>query len=266
MKKHISLLLAIACVLCLLGGCKSEDASDGQTAETTQASGVEETEPDQATCETQDTAAAESTETGETSAPAETTQPQEDSGIPYLQKVARADQPIFAGPGYDYAYVATVEIATAYTIVEEAWDGEGNLWGRLKSGIGWIDLTDVRAENAPSVTAGYADDTLLRSGDYVECIADETEYAVKLAFRPTEPVTNVSLTLLQFAGDTYEAAEALCFLEELLPDAPLVACVAFAGDMTVYGLSYTDSQGASHRYVISISGRNGSVVMEEIGT
>lgn len=59
---------------------------------------------------------------------------------PYLVYISDPDYPIYKGPGYEYACVGTVEIAAQYTIVEERYDSWGNLWGRLKSGAGWIAL------------------------------------------------------------------------------------------------------------------------------
>ena len=32
-----------------------------------------------------------------------------------------------------------------YTIVEEATDEAGKLWGKLKSGVGWICVSDISA-------------------------------------------------------------------------------------------------------------------------
>ena len=76
----------------------------------------------------------------------EDTEPQEPAtavpkkNVPYLQRIERSDQSIYEGPGYDYCFVDTVRQRGTYTIVEEVRDSEGNLWGRLKSGKGWICL------------------------------------------------------------------------------------------------------------------------------
>ena len=72
----------------------------------------------------------------ETAAPTE-------SAVPYLLRIERNDQSIHEGPSYDDIFVATVGEKGVYTIVEEATDAEGNLWGRLKSGIGW-QMDDCR--------------------------------------------------------------------------------------------------------------------------
>ena len=63
------------------------------------------------------------------------------SEFPYIIYVSDPNEPIYSGPGYGYSYEGTVEIATQYTIMEERYDNAGNLWGRLKSGAGWICLS-----------------------------------------------------------------------------------------------------------------------------
>lgn len=183
------------------------------------------------------------------------------SDVPHLETVHRADQSIFDGPGYDYSFVGTVELAGVYTIMEEVWDYEGNLWGRLKSGIGWIDLTDVRnSKNLQiPITANYADDTLLDSGNFHHCIADTSEYMVQVAFRANAVLTDVTFSSLQFSESGYEIAQVLCTLPELSPEKPLVADISFPGDLSAFGISFTVDGGSVYNYMICISGRNGAL-------
>ncbi len=48
---------------------------------------------------------------------------------------------IYAGPGYGYECVMTLDEQGAYTIVEEYYNSSTqSTWGKLKSGVGWIDL------------------------------------------------------------------------------------------------------------------------------
>ena len=107
---------------------------------------------------------------------------------PYRQRVTRPDEMIFSGPGYDEFCVGTVRKAGVYTIVEEVDDGEGHLWGRLKSGAGWIDLTQLQhREDFPMpISANYADDRLMNSGNFEHYLAPDAEYRVKIAFRAAE--------------------------------------------------------------------------------
>lgn len=254
----LCLVLTLAMMTGLLAGCGGTEAP----AET-QPSSVTPTEnpasPTQATEPVQTESPSEATE-----APTEASE--EIVGFqPYLETVYLADLPIFSGPSYDDGYAGIVEESGVYTIVEEAWDYEGNLWGRLKSGAGWINLTDSRiaAQAKVPVSAGYASQRLLSSGNYDQCICDESEYAVKIAFRFYEEVTDVCFSYLLFDGEAYVVADTAGAFPRLSPEKPMVMWLSFPGDMSCYGLYFTDSSGAPHRYIISISGRNGLVVLTE---
>lgn len=183
----------------------------------------------------------------------------------YLQRIERPDQSIYAGPGYDYGFVGVVEMAATYTIVEEMWDDEGNLWGKLKSGAGWVDLTEVQVRNVAKelVSANYADKTLLKSGKYHEFILEESEYLEKLAFRSYENVTDVQFTWLLWEEEGLQVDKVLHTIPELKAGEAFVAGVVFYGDMTMFGLSFVDGNGVTHYYSVSVSGRNGSLVFEE---
>ncbi len=62
------------------------------------------------------------------------------ANTPYLVRISDPEHPVFSEPGGKQ--VATVKKAATYTIVEER-DMDGVLWGRLKSGAGWIELTGL---------------------------------------------------------------------------------------------------------------------------
>lgn len=259
MKRVYSFILMLVFLLSLLGCANTKEAN--RTPAQTQPPAVA-TESAAEKAETEETTPEEITldaTTPEETIPA--TQPPTETS--YLQKVTRADQSIFDGPGYDYIFVGTVEVAGTYTIMEEVEDAEGNLWGRLKSGVGWIDLTDVRSDAHRPVTANYADQTLLSSGKYHHCAAYPVENAVQIALRATEALRDVTFYSMEFAGDDYQAAELLYSIDEMQPDMPLVIDVEFPGDMTMYGLHFTDSNGAAHTCCIYISGRNGALILTE---
>lgn len=53
-----------------------------------------------------------------------------------------AQTPIYSGPSYNYDFVMSLDEQGVYTIVKETYDGSTGLyWGKLKSGVGWIDLS-----------------------------------------------------------------------------------------------------------------------------
>ncbi len=49
---------------------------------------------------------------------------------------------IYSGPGYSYNCVMTLDEQGVYTIVSESYDtATRSIWGKLKSGVGWVNLT-----------------------------------------------------------------------------------------------------------------------------
>ncbi len=183
----------------------------------------------------------------------------------FLQYVHHADQPIFSEPTYDSLYIGTVQEAGTYTITAAAWDSDGNYWGRLKSGLGWIDLSDVCREEtmlAP-VSAGYADENLLLHADYEAYIGEDAEISTYVAFRVYEDITDVCLTSLLWEEEGYEFDRILHTIPKLEIGQPFVAALPFYGDMTTYGLSFTDGSGQARSYMVYISMRNGALIFEE---
>lgn len=180
--------------------------------------------------------------------------------FPYLLEIPFADQSIFSGPSYDYSFVQTVEFAGIYTIMEEQMDGEGNLWGRLKSGVGWVDLTEIqyRIDFYAPISANYADGPLLSSGDYRYCCLDSSEYSFTVAFRAYETLYDI-----QIHAVSDEPSEALYSLDQLTPDRPLVADIALPGDASAYSIYFSDEEGNINIYILTSSGRNNSLVFYE---
>ncbi|MCD8396476.1 MAG: hypothetical protein LUD12_04745 [Lachnospiraceae bacterium] len=184
----------------------------------------------------------------------------------YTIKISRNDLSVFDGPGYDYSYCTAIWDSGTYTIVQEEQDEEGNLWGKLKSGIGWIDLAEAVSEAADQapVTAVYAEEQKLEEYKCVEYLATDSEQMVKLAFRPNETLEDVKLFLLGYDEESaWEPEEELYTLSELLPGMVFVAGVEFYGDMTAYGISFTDADGFERSFAVHVSGRNGELLLDE---
>lgn len=62
------------------------------------------------------------------------------SGVPYKVRVTAKDLRIRKGPSTDTAIVQNAIAPGVYTIVNEATGKGATMWGKLKSGIGWISL------------------------------------------------------------------------------------------------------------------------------
>lgn len=192
--------------------------------------------------------------------------PAQAADTPYLEKV-EAGQPIFEGPGYACDYAGEVSEDGTYTIVEEERDDSGNLWGRLKSGAGWIDLTNVRGEeaanSAPLISVAKAGWAFLEDGSYHEYIHEESDATVRLAFSADQTVENVQFVSFELSEAGMKVDRVLYSMEELYPGKPLVTAVVFYGDMTAYGLICTDGSGQQRCYMVSVSGYDGSLIVNE---
>lgn len=62
---------------------------------------------------------------------------------PYTVKVSIPDLNIRKGPGTDYAKTGQFTGKGVFTIVAESTGAGASLWGKLKSGAGWISLDFV---------------------------------------------------------------------------------------------------------------------------
>ena len=223
-------------------------------------------------------APAETTLPTETILPMETTAPAADNDMAYDDQdlpiaddpgktaatppiTVRIDDPdtmLYAAPGFTNEVTALLGEAGAYTIVEEATDADGNVWGRLKSGKGWVCLT------SPALAPIYADYAEEDFNAYHAYWCDETDYITAIGFTPAEKLTDVKFGLLDwFETESWQMAEVLYTMDELDPDRAFLAQVVFWGDMTTYGISFTDADGQARHYAVSISGKDGSLVCTE---
>lgn len=169
---------------------------------------------------------------------------------------------IFDAPSYDGSYVQIVGEDGTYTLTGETEDAEGNHWGRLASGLGWVDLTALEETRHVPVTACYAEESLMHHCDCMEYRIDDSEYMVRVAFRAAETLRDVQFLAVQPFGVDAEA-EMLCALDTVEAGMALVFGVAFYGDMTAYALSFTDASGAARYFELTVSGRNGALVLQE---
>ncbi len=149
-----------------------------------------------------------------------------------------------------------------YTIVDEVQDELGNVWGKLKSGAGWVNLNYVRFIGKPPITVYFADIINTIDPDYCDYIADGSEYMIRIAFRANENLSDIRFTTLAY-GDVYEVQDIHCSIEWLEEDSYFVAGVVFYGDMTTYGISFVDEAGEERHYAVSLSGMNGALVLNE---
>ena len=255
--KFLSVTLVVLLVLSLMGcGPLAPNTAGPTTAATT---------PTVATTAPSTQATTAETTVATTPATTPSTEPSKaaEDGA-YLVRIPWHGISILSEPVYDASLVQTIDPGT-YTIVEETTDYEGNLWGKLKSGLGWIDLSQINAyhENTPPMIANYASKDLLDGGNYHHCVADTSQFAVKVVFYPTEKLTNVALYSM-ILTETLQRDEEVFSIDELSPDKPFVAEIDFPGDMSMYEITFTDADGKECTYRIGISGRNGTLEFHQV--
>ncbi len=85
---------------------------------------------------------------------------------------------------------------------------------------------------------------------------EESEYTRYLIIRPNQAIQNLTVRTIPVEVISY--TNELYSLERL--DKPLVLGLVFYGDLTTYGLSFTDAEGMEHHYSIYKSGEDGSIL------
>ncbi len=140
---------------------------------------------------------------------------------------------------------------------------DGYYYNGMEADAG-IDIEFIESLFESPIKGYFADEEILNSDNYHEFISDDSEYTTKLVFKANEKLTDVVFSALNYdMNGTYYVEKELYTLPELNPDKPLVAGVVFYGDMTAYGISFKDDNGNEHNYAVLISGKDGSLVMNE---
>ncbi len=170
---------------------------------------------------------------------------------PYVVKISRADFPIYKGVGYEYGFACYVEKASAYTIVEEAEDSFGNLWGKLKSGAGWVDLTQLNVEEArgPVLTLLELTDDILNNGNYIYCPASDSEYAAKILLKANVQIAKIEFFPMEIS-DTLKETSPEYTKKNCAAGAYILVDISLPGDISEYGIRVTDMDGFVYRYSV----------------
>lgn len=250
MKRFLLLLLVLALLISGCSGGQTPTQPDQTAPPTVQAAPVPSEPLPVATNPVLETTVPEPP----VSEPAEVTEP-----TVFSHYTIRVDDPsrlIYKEPGFHCEVSGSFQEAGVFTIVEETYDRDGNLWGRLKSGIGWVCLTEPPM--AP-IHADYASEHFV--ADY-HWHCGETEYVTDIGILASKRITDLEIALLGFEP-VYSVEEVLYSLEELEADGTLKISVVFWGDMTTYGVSFTDSNGNRRAYALMISGMDGSLICSE---
>ncbi len=94
-------------------------------------------------------------------------------------------------------------------------------------------------------------------------IAEDSEYISYILFTAEDKVTDVRIYAMDFVEDGFVPAQELYAADTMKQGETLLGGVVFWGDMTTYGMSFTDSSGAVRSYEMTVSGKDGSLIFAE---
>ena len=177
-----------------------------------------------------------------------------------------ADVAIYAGSDPDYGYTgSTVGQDGVYTIVAEEYDEFGDLWGCLKSGAGWVNLSGIRAGKSEShgLIASFTDEALMNSGNYEYAILHDTTYSMNVLLKADRRIWDLWIAPYDYSSGTGVVLPSIYDRHRMDAGENLVIKVDFPGDMTTYHISFNDG-GFRRSFALTLSGRDGSPWLWEI--
>lgn len=98
----------------------------------------------------------------------------------YIVKVTANTLNIRENAGKNYDIVGTITDRGIYTIVEEKYANDNSLWGKLKSGAGWISLDYVEKQSSGHVHRASSD--VITKGDRVKFVGTKGYNGETLAY------------------------------------------------------------------------------------
>ena len=181
--------------------------------------------------------------------------------LPFLRKIRRIDQWLYRGPGFVYSSLGNMGESGTYTILAVVTDADGTDWGKLKSGDGWVNLAQLELE-VPIITVADVDKRLLSGGNYAHQVLSADEYTQQVAICAHKEIRDVAFYSLDVSED-YVADGLLFTMTKVKAGSFILLDISFPGDMTTYGLRFTDKDGKSYSYLLEDSGYHGIVLFEE---
>jgi len=130
---------------------------------------------------------------------------------------------------------------------------------------------NANKQTTSAVRIQWADEALANYSSYNTFIADESEHQVKLLISSTKSLKDfnflgLSIDGVDEAGNLITSTESIYHADTLMPDHPLVVTMTFFGDLPSYGISYEDENDETRYFYITLSGKDGSLLLVEFNT
>lgn len=137
---------------------------------------------------------------------------------------------------------------------------------RLKNGDQPFEYLDVSLETLNDSSCPLRAKYWHEPTKYYYHYADSTDdHPAQIIFTAAEPLYQVQFLEMQFKEDHYQPGKVLYEIEALNRDHSLVVDMVFTGGVVEQrGIAYTDSEGVKHTFVITLSGKTGSIVLLEV--
>lgn len=129
--------------------------------------------------------------------------------------------------------------------------------------------TQMSVNDLPLVYVCEADEALLMEiKEYYVFNARTADSYIKVMFSTNTVVKNFKVLNLSDCqiddnGKISFQEETLYEQPELLPECPIVVIMSLYGTIPNNGISYTDEHGTTHKFTVSINGKDNSVVINE---
>ncbi len=119
------------------------------------------------------------------------------------------------------------------------------------------------------VKAQWADEALGTYTAYDAFAADTSDQRARVLFSTGDGVEDFRLLALELedvseTGNMTFTSRELYQQDTLTPERPLMVEMTFYGDIPSYGIACVDASGAEHRFVLEISGEDGSLLLREM--
>ncbi len=127
--------------------------------------------------------------------------------------------------------------------------------------------TSTNNTNEPAtVYATFAKDTDIDLTNSQRFTADNSDYETEIVFTGNENVKSFSFCSLNWLDNEDSGESNFEFVPMFTTDnfdKPVVVTMTFWGDIPSYGILFTDADGTEHCATISLSGMDGSVILNE---
>ncbi|MBQ8297181.1 MAG: hypothetical protein IJX77_05300 [Ruminococcus sp.] len=130
---------------------------------------------------------------------------------PYIIKLKNAKVYIYDAPAYSAAIVGEITDMGSYTIVEEYTENgassDTGTWGRLKSGAGWINLSDASNEAASDDNAASAENDISQQNEDTGAEAAVPESTAEAEDKPDVISETINGVTFNYVPSFYYMAE-----------------------------------------------------------